>query len=135
MDWCCVKHTLTGEDCRNRFPVRAVTEQPTICNDDFARWVREWCDMSDNIYIWFYTLECHLQRFSVFDILYDNVRYFRDCGVKGLMWEHDDSGFGFMRLDFQLVYELISVSYTHLDVYKRQSETRPCRRYATGYSL
>ena len=23
------------------------------------------------------------------------------------MWEHDDSGFGFMRLDFQLVYELI----------------------------
>lgn len=107
MDWCCVKHTLTGEDCRNRFPVRAVTEQPTICNDDFARWVREWCDMSDNIYIWFYTLECHLQRFSVFDILYDNVRYFRDCGVKGLMWEHDDSGFGFMRLDFQLVYELI----------------------------
>ena len=106
-DGACSGHSLNGRDCTEKFSVYALgNEKPIFNNDDFASWLRDWCELSDNIYVWFYALENNLHAYTIIDTLYDDVKYMQECGVKGMMMECETEGLGLLYLAAQLNVEM-----------------------------
>ncbi|MBR5515858.1 MAG: DUF4838 domain-containing protein [Clostridia bacterium] len=59
-------------------------------NRDFNKDLEGWCELSDNIYIWYYIVEFTQDDklpFMNFDAMYDNYKYFKQIGVKGMFNE------------------------------------------------
>jgi len=72
---CCFTHPLSDESCsRNR---------------QFKQDIEEWSAICDNLYIWDYTYnaETYFTFFPNFDVLWDNVRFYKEHNVKGVFLE------------------------------------------------
>ncbi len=72
---CCFTHALSDESCSK--------------NKAFKQDIEEWSAICDNLYIWDYTYnaETYFTFFPNFDVLWDNVNFYKDHSVKGVFLE------------------------------------------------
>ncbi len=106
MNGTCANHALDTKDCNEKWDLCAVTDRPLISNDNFADWVRGWCALSDNIVIWYYALDTHVQAYTMLDIVYDDIMFFKECGVRGLFFEAETHGIGMQHTMAELIYKM-----------------------------
>lgn len=72
---CCFSHPLSDETCSQ--------------NKQFKKDIEEWSAICDHLYIWDYTYnaETYFTFFPNFDVLWDNVRFYKEHNVKGVFLE------------------------------------------------
>ena len=72
---CCFTHALSDESCSK--------------NKSFKQDIEEWSAICDNLYIWDYTYnaETYFTFFPNFDVLWDNVQFYKDHHVTGVFLE------------------------------------------------
>ncbi|MBQ9151038.1 MAG: DUF4838 domain-containing protein [Clostridia bacterium] len=72
---CCFTHALSDESCAQ--------------NKEFKKDIEEWAAICDNLYIWDYTYnaETYFSFFPNFDVLWDNVNFYKDHNVTGVFLE------------------------------------------------
>ena len=72
---CCFTHALSDESCSK--------------NKSFKKDIEEWAAICDNLYIWDYTYnaETYFTFFPNFDVLWDNVNFYKDHNVTGVFLE------------------------------------------------
>ena len=72
---CCFTHALSDETCSK--------------NKSFKDDIVEWAAICDNLYIWDYTYnaETYFTFFPNFDVLWDNVNFYKDHSVTGVFLE------------------------------------------------
>lgn len=72
---CCFTHPLSDETCYK--------------NKAFKKDIEAWAAICDNLYIWDYTYnaETYFTFFPNFDVLWDNVNFYKDHNVKGVFLE------------------------------------------------
>jgi len=99
-DFNCACHPVDGSKCTNKMGVNGLN------NVDYDKIVRDWCAITDNFYVRNYGLNQHLLDMTLIDVIYDDMRYFRDIGVKGFLYELQSFGLGTKRLERQLVHEM-----------------------------
>lgn len=102
----CAAHKFRGGECVEKHDLYAVTDLPTVDNNTFAEWLEGWCDLCDNVYVWYYLLECNLQTYTVLDNLYDDMKFFFENGVQGIFFNSDNQAISFNHLHLQLAYEM-----------------------------
>ena len=96
----CANHPVDGSECNSKVSPNGLN------NKDYDELVRGWCAITDNFYVRNYGLNQHLLDSILIDNIYDDMRYFRDMGVKGLLYELQGYGLGIKRLEKQLVHEM-----------------------------
>lgn len=99
-DMNCSNHTYDGSECGSGVRFNGRT------NSIYADWVREWCRLTKNIYVWFYALDTALAQYTVTDTIYKDFKFFADLGVKGIFWQCQFDGLGIQRVEHQLVAEM-----------------------------
>ena len=104
MNGTCSAHGINSRKCTSRGPLGPVTEQPIINNDNFAEWTKGWCDLSDNIYIWYYGLDTSVQQYTIIDAFFDDIKFFKDCGAAGVFLQFETNGLGMQPVWGQLAY-------------------------------
>ena len=74
----CAVHVHDGRDC-----------------DETAKesYLEDWLAICDNVYVWGYAMDEGFMSACYTGMVRDNLRYFHDAGVKGIMWEAEDKGF------------------------------------------
>lgn len=98
----CSNHTINGQNCSNKI----ISEGRS--STDFSKWFEGWCDITDNVCVWYYTLGTALQAYTVIDNIYDDYKYLAEHNVKGLFLETENCGeYGIKRIENQLEYEMI----------------------------
>lgn len=72
---CCFTHALSDESCYK--------------NQEFKQDIEAWAAICDNLYIWDYTYnaETYFSFFPNFDVLWDNVNFYKDHNVTGVFLE------------------------------------------------
>lgn len=72
---CCFTHALSDESCYK--------------NKEFKKDIEAWSAICDNLYIWDYTYnaETYFTFFPNFDVLWDNVNFYKDHNVTGVFLE------------------------------------------------
>ncbi len=72
---CCFTHALSDESCSK--------------NKEFKKDIEAWAAICDNLYIWDYTYnaETYFTFFPNFDVLWDNVNFYKDHNVTGVFLE------------------------------------------------
>ena len=72
---CCFAHPLSDESCYK--------------NKEFKKDIEAWAAICDNLYIWDYTYnaETYFSYFPNFDVLWDNVNFYKDHSVTGVFLE------------------------------------------------
>ena len=86
-DRACSSHPLDGTKCTS------LDQWPAYSNRDLADWIGTWREMTDKISVWYYGMGNSLLSMSFLHTVRDDVRYFRDLGIKSLMWEAHEMGF------------------------------------------
>ena len=74
----CAVHVHDGRDCE-------ASAKPSYLED--------WLAVTDNVYVWGYAMDEGFMSTCYTGMVRDNLRYFHDVGVKGIMWEAEDRGF------------------------------------------
>ena len=133
-DGACSNHILRGGDCNDRFGLYGVSEEPIFNNDSFGSWLKQWTDMSDNIYVWLYALDCSPRQYTIFETIYDDIQFLSECGVRGFFWQHQSNGLGFNRINFQLAYQLIWNTDMTRDEFNALKEHLLEKEYGEGYT-
>ncbi len=84
----------------------AVTDLPIINNDNFADWVRGWCDLSDNIVI--SVLRSRHPCAGVYDArrCYDDIKFLRNAECAGLFVEAETKGLGLQYRLTDIIYKM-----------------------------
>ena len=72
---CCFAHPLSDESCYK--------------NKEFKKDIEAWAAICDNLYIWdsTYNAETYFSYFPNFDVLWDNVNFYKDHSVTGVFLE------------------------------------------------
>lgn len=99
-DMNCSNHPYDGSGCG-----RGVSHNGRT-NSVYADWIRGWCALTKNIYVWFYALDTALAQYTVTDNIYSDFKFFSDLGVKGIFWQCQFDGLGIQRVEHQLMAEL-----------------------------
>ena len=133
-DGACSNHILRGGDCNDRFGLYGLSEEPIYNNDSFGSWLKQWTDMSDNIYVWLYALDCSPRQYTIFETIYDDIQFLSECGVRGFFWQHQSNGLGFNRINFQLAYQLIWNTDMTRDEFNALKEHLLEKEYGEGYT-
>ncbi|MBE6708605.1 MAG: DUF4838 domain-containing protein [Ruminococcaceae bacterium] len=126
----CSNHTIDGKSCSNK------KISMGRCANEYAKWFEGWCDITDNICVWYYTLGTALQAYTVIDNIYDDYRYFAEHNVKGLFLETENCGeFGIKRIENQLEYEMIWNTDMTREEFRAYYEKLLRKEYGPGWSL
>ena len=107
-DGSCYRHLLDGSQCKgSSFDMAGYWGADVrLNNNDYYAWTRGWCDLSDNIYIWYYTLYNNFHCYSSLHLIYDDFRLMSECGVKGLFWQAEAYEFGISAVQTEVGMEL-----------------------------
>jgi len=99
-DMNCANHPVDGSLCTTEMNVNGLN------NKYFDELVRGWCAITDNLYVRNYGINQHLMDNTLIDVLYEDMRYFHDIGVKGFLYEIQSYGLGIKHIEKHLVHEL-----------------------------
>ena len=100
----CSNHSMYGEECElhTSFDDYMVTDS----NADNDLWLSKWCEVSDNVVVWYYALDTVLHQYSILDFMLDDFRYMDEHGIRGMFWQITHHGFGVKRVEQQLGVEI-----------------------------
>jgi len=105
----CANHYLDGtEECDELFDFVGVLGNRSFANCDYAEWLKGWCSLSENIYVWHYGLDNPFHQLTQNHNLYEDFRFIAECGVRGFIYEGETYGMGEGRLRLQ---ELLMLQY------------------------
>ncbi len=129
-DGVCSNHPLDASEC----PPGEISDTHFGKNShDYAEWFEDWCEKTDNIYVWFYSLDTNFHGYNVIDTIYDDFTYLAEYGVKGIMWQTTNHGLGMKRVDHQLVFELNwNIDMTEDEYYELYDEILE-KEYGAGW--
>ena len=130
---CCSAHKFRGGECVEKHDLYAVTDLKIVDNNTFADWLRGWCDICDNVYIWDYLLEQNLQTYTVLDNLYDDMKFFFELGVQGIFFNSDNQALSFNHLNQQLAFEMFWNPDMTREEYDRLAEKSLELYYGDGW--
>jgi len=102
----CSNHPMDGSECKSvdeKWSDPYLVSGENITHDE---WLRGWCALSDNVYVWYYALDKVLQQYTVLDILRRDFAYMKELGVAGFFMEAEYYGFGITRVEHTLAMEL-----------------------------
>ncbi len=107
----CSNHSMYGEECvahedMDKYPQCRTSYFVSDSNADNDRWLSKWCEISDNVVIWYYALDTVLHQYSILDFLLDDFRYMNEHGIRGMFWQITHHGFGVKRVEQQLGVEI-----------------------------
>lgn len=127
----CTNHYMDGSECKN---IDGSSSDDFLVNDNnilHDQWLRGWCELSDNVYVWYYALalELDLHQYTVLDTLYQDFQYMKEIGVKGLFFQNESWGFGIKRVEHRLALELM----WNPDMTEEEYEERLCHILSTEY--
>lgn len=73
-------------DWAQPFEIQAV-EKPDSESADFVKNIKDWTAICDRVYIWDYAVNFknYLQPFPVFYQLAENIKFYKKCGIKGVL--------------------------------------------------
>lgn len=126
----CSNHTIDGKNCSDK--KLSLNRRAS----DFSKWFEGWCNLTDNIYVWYYTLGTALQAYTVIDNIYDDYKYFAEQNVKGIFLETENCGeFGIKRIENQLAGAMVWDN----DMTREEFEALYCRllekEYGPGWTF
>ena len=103
-DGCCSMHYIDGtENCDPTFDFLEVMGNRAYSNKDYGEWIRGWCALSDNVYIWHYNLDGVFHQYTQTHNFYNDFRYFSECGAKGVFYEAECYGLGEERVRLEML--------------------------------
>lgn len=93
LDGSCYRHALDGSQCIGAsFDMAGEWGKDVRLNNvDYAEWIRGWCELTDDLRIWYYALGVKYHQFSMIFPLYEDVKFMKEAGVNYLYWS--SSGF------------------------------------------
>ena len=83
-DIACDKHLLDGSQCRWR---TVLAERSWYDNGMMSEWIGKWSELTDNLFIYHYALNCGFMPHCMLDTLYEDNVTFKKLGVRRMMWE------------------------------------------------
>ncbi len=99
-DVACQIHPLDSGECVSSPWYRSA--KFTHTNADYANWISAWSELTDNIFIWYYTLDHNFHQYYYLHQFYDDLKYFSKQNIIGFFWEAENSGQGLYRVMYQL---------------------------------
>jgi len=130
----CTNHPMDGSECDG---VDENWNDPYLGSDDNVthdEWLRGWCAISDNVYVWNYALDPVLKQYTVLDVMLQDFRYMKELGVKGMFWQNTYHGFGIKRVEHVLG---LDVNWNP-DMTDEEFEAKLCRllerEYGAGWA-
>ena len=134
-DGACANHKLDGSECTGTsFDFAGYLDRDSFNNSDYGAWLREWCRLSKNVYVWHYAFGEMLHSMAYFENIYADMMFIRDCGAKGLFLNADVTAFCLGNLRFRLMSEII----WHPDMTEEEYNERRDRilkeEYGEGWS-
>ena len=89
LDGNCSRHLLDGSQCQwESFDMWGwIDKNGSYNNNDYIEWLRGWCELSDNMYVWYYSLESCFHPFNNLDTLYEDFKLLQSLGIRGLFWQ------------------------------------------------
>ena len=101
----CAMHSIDAENCTTGEPY-GMAGSKDHDNATMARDFLGWCDLSDNMYVWFYGLTDGLLAISYVHQIRDDLRFLFKGGAKGIFYEAEDSGYSTNKITKWLAAEL-----------------------------
>lgn len=102
----CSLHTLDGSKCTTGIPKDEFDRKKGRDNVTLAGYYDEWCDITPQIYAWYYSIGNSFLTSSIIHTVRDNMKYLTDRHTKGLFWEAEDEGYSTMKVARLLYYAL-----------------------------
>ena len=103
----CMNHFADGSECGEK-PDPSTYDDYLITdnNKNHDEWLRGWCDVAKNVYARPYMLFNDIQEYTVIDVIYEDMMYYKELGVVGVYYETEYIGFGIKRVEHQLLNEM-----------------------------
>ena len=101
----CSRHLLDGSQCQwESFDELGTLGEGYLHlnNNHYAEFIRGWCDICPNTYVWFYALDNNVHQYSIIGQLYEDFKFLSECGVKAIFWQIPYCGMGLGKIEQQL---------------------------------
>ena len=102
----CAMHSLDAKNCISGAPYGMAGAE----NHDNATMARDylgWCALTKNMYVWFYGLTDGFLAISYVHHIRDDIKFIRDGGAIGVIYEAEDSGYSTNKVTKWLAAELL----------------------------
>ncbi len=78
---------LCNIECARNKPLAVLAEDPNSAASEFSKNMRKWSAICNRLYLWDYctNFNNYLQPFPDIYHLAENIRYYRDCGIQGVL--------------------------------------------------
>ena len=106
-DMGCALHSLDGRNCTLEGDPYGMKYDSRHDNASMSRDCLGWCDLTGNMYVWFYGLTDGLVAISYVHHIRDDIRLLASAGVKGVFYEAEDSGYSTNKITKWLAAELL----------------------------
>jgi len=130
----CSNHPMDGSECDGvdeNWNDAYLGSGENITHDE---WLRGWCELSDNVYVWYYALDPVLHQYTILDVFLQDFKYMKEIGVKGLYWQNTYYGFGIKRVEHVMGMDVI----WDIDMTEEEFEAKLCRllerEYGAGWA-
>lgn len=101
----CSRHFLDGSQCQwESFDELGTLGEGYLHlnNNHYYEFIRGWCDICPNTYVWFYALDNNVHQYTIIHQMYEDFKLLSECGVKGVFWQIPFCGMGPGKLEQQL---------------------------------
>ena len=93
-DGICYIHSLTSGECwRN-----TTHTQSLVKNDTIAEWLKKWCEITTYVDVWYYVMDGATSQYDLMRPLFEDVKFFKSLGVRGMYMEGQNYGLGVGRI-------------------------------------
>ncbi len=100
----CSNHSMYGDECEYVTDYGDAMIADSNKNND--EWLSGWCDISDNVVVWYYYLDSVLNQIPYIDTLLEDMRYMKEHNIRGIFVEAEDAGYGTKFLEHHIMNEI-----------------------------
>jgi len=91
--------------------------------------------MVENVCIWHYSLDNGPNQYTVFDTIYEDMRYLRDIGADGIFTQYEHCELGFRRFEHQITNEMFWNPDMTREEYADRIDNMLRRYYGDGWEF
>ena len=117
MDGMCYNHSLDSGEC-----LEPTFRSGGIKNDTYCEWIKAWVDMTEWVDIWYYAMDGSFAQYDIYRELFDDVKFFKSVGVRGMYMEGEHYGLGTARLNHEMLPVLQWDPDITWDEYEKRAE-------------
>lgn len=132
-DFSCSNHPLDGSECVEGFTTGIPGSYVGRSNKEMNEWLTGWCDISENVCVWYYALDCGLMGYPVLDTILPDFKYFYNLGIVRIFWQIQNFGFGPTRIEYMLAQEVLWNPQMTEEEYWNYYETFMAEEYGEGW--